>query len=83
MAEGTEPSVARHQQDDCPTAEAFQAHPHEVHHDVDTGYVSYVGMRGPTHIFTPERRHHTSFHTTSLQDLHIFLEQLARQSMTS
>ena len=66
MAERTEHGQERHQQDDRPTAEAFQdqAYPREVYHDVDSGYVIYVGLNGRTHVFTPDGRHHTSFRTT-------------------
>jgi hypothetical protein len=66
MAERTEHGQERHQQDDRPTAEAFQdqAHPREVYHDVDSGYMIYVGANGRTHVFTPDGRHHTSFRTT-------------------
>jgi hypothetical protein len=66
MAERTEHGQERHQQDDRPTAEAFQdqAQPSEVYHDVDSGYVIYVGVNGRTHVFTPDGRHHTSFRTT-------------------
>jgi hypothetical protein len=66
MAERTEHGRERHQQDDRPTAEAFQdqARPREVYHDVDSDYVIYVGAHGRTHVFTPDGRHHTSFRTT-------------------
>jgi hypothetical protein len=66
MAERTEHGQERHQQDDRPTAEAFQdqAQPREVYHDVDSGYVIYVGAHGRTHVFTPDGRHHTGFRTT-------------------
>jgi hypothetical protein len=66
MSERTEHGQERHQQDDRPTAEAFQDrdNPHEVYHDVNSGYVIYVGLNGRTHVFTPDGRHHTSFRTT-------------------
>ena len=66
MAERTEHGQERHQEDDRPTAEAFQdqVHPCEVYHDVDSGYVIYVGVNGRTHVFTPDGKHHTSFRTT-------------------
>jgi hypothetical protein len=45
MSERTEHGQERHQQDDRPTAEAFQerANPREVYQDVDSGYAIYVG----------------------------------------
>jgi hypothetical protein len=66
MAERTEHGQERHQQEDRPTAEAFQdrEHPREVYRDVDSGYVIYVGTHGRTHVFTSDGRHHTSFRTT-------------------
>ena len=66
MSERTEHGQERHQQDDRPTAEAFQDrdNPREVYQDVDSGYVIYVGTNGRTHVFTADGRHHTSFRTT-------------------
>ena len=66
MAERTEYGHERHQEDDRPTAEAFQdqAHPREAYHDVNGGYMIYVGAHGRTHVFTPDGGHHTSFRTT-------------------
>jgi hypothetical protein len=66
MSERTEHGQERHQQDDRPTAEAFEDrdNPREVYQDVDSGYLIYVGPNGRTHVFTPEGRHHTSFRTT-------------------
>ena len=66
MSERTEHGQERHQQDDRPTAEAFQdrENPREVYQDVDSEYVIYVGTQGRTHVFTPDGRHHTSFRTT-------------------
>jgi hypothetical protein len=66
MSERTEHGQERHQQDDRPTAEAFQDrdNPREVYQDVDSGYLIYVGPNGRTHVFTAEGRHHTSFRTT-------------------
>ena len=66
MSERTEHGQGRHQQDDRPTAEAFQDrdNPREVYQDVDSGYSIYVGTNGRTHVFTADGRHHTSFRTT-------------------
>ena len=66
MSERTEHGQERHQQDDRPTAEAFQDqdNPRAVYQDVDSGYSIYIGTNGRTHVFTADDRHHTSFRTT-------------------
>ena len=66
MSERTEHGQERHQQDDRPTASAFQdrENPLEVYRDIDSGYLIYVGPGGRTHVFTSDGRHHTSFRTT-------------------
>lgn len=66
MAERTGHGEERHEQEDRPTSEAFQdqASPNEVYQDVDSGCTIYIGANGRTHVFTPSRRHHTSFRTT-------------------
>ena len=48
MAERTEHGEERHQQGDRPTAEAFQdqVQVREAYHDVDSGYMIYVGVHG-------------------------------------
>jgi hypothetical protein len=64
--ERTEHGRRRHLQGDRPTREAFRdrGNPREIYHDRETGYWVYVGLRGRTHIFTVEGKHHTSFRTT-------------------
>ena len=66
MSERTEHGQERHQQDNGPTAEAFQDrdNPREVYQDIASGYSIYVGTNGRTHVFTADGRHHTSFRTT-------------------
>ena len=56
MSERTEHGQERNQQDDRPTASAFQdqENPREVYQDVDSEYLIYVGSGGRTHVFTSE-----------------------------
>lgn len=66
MSERTEHGAQRHEQGDRPTQEAFRdrENPREIYQDLETNNMIYVGLRGRTHVFTPEGKHHTSFRTT-------------------